>query len=244
MAIDFDTASNERYDVSSSPITATPLSLSCLFRPDANNLADVLLSLGVDSAEWNVWYIEVKADSTVAAVTASSTTFAVSSTTDTYAANVWAHAGGAFASATSRIAYLDGVAATENTTSKIPFETPNHVSVAAPTIAEPTGNVFEGALAEVGIWNVALTDGEWASLGAKVSPLLIRPNALQIYYPMIKQQSTLFNRMGGHDASQVGTPTTVVHPRVIYPFAPPAIFVPAAGAIPTIHLTMPPYIPA
>jgi hypothetical protein len=43
---------------------------------------------------------------------------------------------------------------------------------------------FDGRIAEVALWNVALTAAEIAALAKGVSPLLVRPKNLAAYYPL------------------------------------------------------------
>lgn len=102
-------------------------------------------------------------------------------TTAASTAGVWAHCAGVWASETSRTAYLNGVAATTNTTA---------VSVSgidAVALGYNKGSAaayLNAAVAEVGVWNVALTADEIAALSKGVSPLLIRPTSLIAYWPL------------------------------------------------------------
>lgn len=85
----------------------------------------------------------------------------------------------------------------------------------------------EFSLAEVGVWSVNLSDDEWLALGDGVSPLLVRPSALEMYYPFLNS-SDLICRVTGTVLSATGTPTDFDHPPVLYPSSP-RVFVGAAG---------------
>ena len=72
---------------------------------------------------------------------------------------------------------------------------------------------WNGKVAEIGVWNRALTAAEAAILGAKYSPLFI-PNGLVFYAHLVRGLQDL---KGG-----VGTVTNAVvfaHPRIIYPYS-------------------------
>lgn len=73
------------------------------------------------------------------------------------------------------------------------------------------GNVAH-ELADVAVWSVTLTSDERASLAAGVSPLLIRPDKLEIYLPLMRGGN---DYMGG--AFTVTNATVADHPRVYMP---------------------------
>lgn len=72
-----------------------------------------------------------------------------------------------------------------------------------------SGDFTAGHLADLAIWDVVLTAVEWAALGAGVSPLLIRPQSLKIWWPFIGDA----NGPIGGVASVTGT-TVTAHPRI------------------------------
>jgi hypothetical protein len=97
----------------------------------------------------------------------------------------WTHVAGVWASATSRIVYIDGVAGTANATSRAPSGI-NSTTIGcehASTIGLPWG----GGIAQVGIWNAALTQSDLALLAAGASPRYIKTANLVAYYPLTAQ---------------------------------------------------------
>ncbi len=74
---------------------------------------------------------------------------------------------------------------------------------------------FDGLLAEFAIWDAILTPAEFAALGVGVSPILIRPESLVEYLPMLRDN---VGPIGGAPTIQ-GT-AVQPHPRVFYPNAP------------------------
>ena len=86
------------------------------------------------------------------------------------------------------------------------------------------------------MWNVALTDADAAALAAGLSPLLVRPDALLVYAPLVRGHQ---DRAGGVSLSETASaPTVADHPPgLIYPsglWTPPvaAVAAPAGTILP------------
>lgn len=71
---------------------------------------------------------------------------------------------------------------------------------------------FNGTIAEAGIWNVALTDAEIASLAAGFTPGQVRPQSLTFYAPLLRD---LIDVRGGRTITNINSATVATHPRVI-----------------------------
>lgn len=69
-----------------------------------------------------------------------------------------------------------------------------------------------GTICEVALWNVALTTGEMLALGNGFSPLLVRPQSLLIYWPLIRDIVAL----AGGAVTSSGT-TVADHAPMYYP---------------------------
>lgn len=125
--------------------------------------------------------------------------------------------------------YLDGSSVTV-TTSTAPVGT-------ASTSTDPYGvgnrpsdkaRVWDGMIAEWAVWNVILSAGEMAALGAGFSPLLVRPQSLVSYCPMVETSNI-------RDWFRTNAPTVTgtlnqPHPgRIIYP-SRRRLIIPAAAA--------------
>lgn len=80
-----------------------------------------------------------------------------------------------------------------------------------------TDGPFNGRVAEVGIWDVALTDEEFASLGKGYAPPLIRPQSLKGYWPLYGNTSPEPDERFGNNATINGTVGAAVHTRIINP---------------------------
>ncbi len=68
-----------------------------------------------------------------------------------------------------------------------------------------------GQIAEVGIWNVALTDAEIASLADGMTCDKVRPQSLVFYAPLVRD---LQDVRGGLTITNNNTATVANHPRV------------------------------
>jgi hypothetical protein len=127
-------------------------------------------------------------------------------------ANVWHHGAAVFASSTSRTPYLNGVAGSTETTSKVPASV-NRISVGRLGRLAPIG-YMDGNIAEAAIWNVALTQAEISALATGALPVNVRPSALVFYAPLLGGDSPEPDLSGG------GRPLTVTGATSISDLAP------------------------
>lgn len=123
--------------------------------------------------------------------------------------NTWFHACAVEAASNDHRVFLNG--ANKRTSST--FRTP--VSINAFNVGTDRNNnnntsFFTGQIAEVGIWDVALTDAEIASLAKGMTCDKIRPQNLVFYAPLIRD---LNDQKGGLTITNNGA-TVANHPRV------------------------------
>lgn len=89
---------------------------------------------------------------------------------------------------------------------------------------------MNGSVGEAAAWSVLLTAGEWAALGAGVSPALIRPQSRLFYYPLIRE---VIDPTGLTTATVTGT-AVADHCRVYRPWNFGSVSVHPNTAPPTI----------
>lgn len=131
-------------------------------------------------------------------------------------AGTWAHGGAVFASTTSRTAYINGVAGTTETTSRVPSGI-NQVTIGVESFSSGSlGTPWNGQLAEVGVWDAALDANEMAALAKGFSPLLIRPMNLVYYWQLVGQGTAEIDMINGSTMTVTGT-AQAAHPRIILP---------------------------
>lgn len=191
------------------PATATPLTMGLWFNTD---FSQTLLSIR-DSDGSERFQIQANdASNTVQAVSIAAGVQASAVTTAGFTDNQWHHACGVFAASNSRSIYLDGGNKQTNTTSNTPG-----------TVDRTRINNFTSAksllVAEAAIWNVALSDAEVALLAKRVSPLMVRADALVAYWPLIGNYSPEIDIVGGHSFTVVDA-VAAAHPRIYYPVGP------------------------
>lgn len=201
-------------------ITAAPLSVSALVK--VGTLATLQFAFQLQNSGSvdgrNEFSLYVSSTNTVRAATGNATTTASSETAGTIGDTTSFHQiGGAWASATSRVAYLDGVAATADTTNLVP----SGINQTTIGVDKPSGGVslpFTGAIAEVGLWNVALSAADMATLALGYTPLQVRPDALVAYWPLLGQNSPENNLLSNADAMSItGSLSAAAHAPVRLP---------------------------
>jgi hypothetical protein len=210
MAYDFVAASNQYLVTSSAPVTGTPLTMACWAVKDTGGpTARCLLSLG-NSTDGNVRFNILSNDSflVLAAVTNSAGTGG-SSQTGTPATGTSFHAAGVFSSSVFRLAYANGVAGTANTNNVTPTGI-DRIGIGA-RVRSGIDLYHDGLIAEVGIWDAALTAAEIASLAAGVTCDKVRPQSLRFYAPLIRD---LQDVRDGLTITNTNSATVADHPRV------------------------------
>jgi hypothetical protein len=204
---------NDALRATTTPVTAVPLTIACWFNQTAS-AAGLLVSIGVNGGVDRLQiFTNGPLSQAVAATSIQGGTSAQATVAGVPTAGEWHHAAGVFESSTSRTAYWNGTAGTPNTTSATPSGV-NSVVIGA-RYNTTLGAYFSGGIAEVAIWNAALTAEEIASMSKGFHPTLIRPASLRFYSPLIREVQDL---RGGLSIGELGTGTTAsTHPRIIYP---------------------------
>lgn len=179
---------------------ATPMSFSAWYRHLPMAQASTNMSLVASSATAGGAHgsFELFCSSALAQLrcgaTNSTGTAGTTSPGPVYVKGVWGHAGAVFASTTSRTVYKDGLAAVTNATS-ITVTGLDNTTIGTALVNGGVGDVAKGLIAEVGIWNIALTAQEVAQLAAGYRPDQIRQDHLLSYMPL-KTNGFLYDRMG------------------------------------------------
>lgn len=174
-------------------ITATPLTIAAWVNPasfPANQyIAGVVYSSAASGTAQDGWYLEINAtNGVVNAIVGNGTGINLASSASGATSGTWNHMVAKFVSSTSRYAYLNGTPGTQGTNSNTPSTAPDKTAIGV--FVRENGSLAQAAtqchIAEVGYWNVDLTDAEVAILAKGVSPLLVRPQSLVAYYPLVR----------------------------------------------------------
>ena len=131
-------------------------------------------------------------------------------------ANAWHHGCAVFSITHNRV-YLDAA------NSHIVIGAHNPVAADRTCIAHryfsgAYSKYWSGRIAEAAIWNTDLTGADVRILGVGYSPLLVKPQNLVAYWPLIRDQD--YDSVGGYDMTPINAPTIASHTRVLYPTSP------------------------
>jgi hypothetical protein len=209
MAFSFN-GSSSRIEATSTPITAEPLTMACWFNPANVSAGGALMAVGNSSTNRRFQITaagNVAGDPISISSVGTSTVTATSSTS--FTANTWHHAAAVCASTTSRSIYLNGGGKNTND-SPMTLTGINNIMIGARWQDESRGFFFNGRIAEVAIWNIALTDDEILSLSKGFAPSLIRPMNLRFYNRCLRISRDL---SGGRALTQTNI-TNYDHPRI------------------------------
>ena len=219
MAILYDDASSQyAFRGSWTSVVAAPLTMAAWFKTDTVAINQFICGLS-DTANNNDFFLLGLVSAQLNALMGDGAGNNAA-TVSAASANVWQHAAGVFASTTSRTAYLNGTAGAAETTARTP------ASIDTFAIGCHKDNVpdtfFSGLVANVAVWNVALTAPDIAALAAGVSPRSVRPDALVALYDSGAESlvgTTLLDRWVERlDLTTVAGPTASAdHPNLLRP---------------------------
>lgn len=188
---DYDTTPAEF--LSTSPgLTSAPITLSCWFYLNSLTASSILLY--VSDTFIGQHYLQVRPAGTETLRASSTVNYSESGTT--VSTGQWYHAAGVWASTTSRIVYLNGVAGAEDTASRT-TSTLERLSIGSSyTGSSPT----DGYVAEAAVWNAALAAADIASLAKGFSPHLVRRGNLVHHTPLIRSDSSVVGSVSASGA--------------------------------------------
>ena len=212
MAYDFVAASTQYLVTSSSPVTTTPCTIACWAVRDLTGGSGSGLVFLTSSTNANARFALFSADSALVVAAAVDNVNTIGQATRGVASTgTLFHAAGVYTSSTSRTAYANGAAGSANTTSTNVTGL-NRIVIGA---RFSSTNIFsayhDGLIAEVGIWNAALTTAEIKSLAKGVTCDKVRPQSLRFYAPLIRD---LQDVRDGLTITNTNGATVADHPRV------------------------------
>lgn len=225
----FDDGDSEYLEVDSAPISAGfPLTLACWFYSDDLTIEQMLIQICEKGATNNYVRInlagQVGGDPIYAA--SRNTGWTGANTSSGYSANTWHHACGVFSASNARAAFIDGGSkGTDNGNQSPDAQDRTSIGVAGDSSRD---SYMSGRIAEVGVWTVALSDAEVALLALGFSPLLVRPESLVFYDPLIRGMGDV---IGGLILADNNGSVVAVHPQIIYPAPPFFVATPTAAVV-------------
>jgi hypothetical protein len=213
MARTFVAASSQYLESTSTPsVTAVPLTMACWVRIASSSVLSLSAienrSLSDDNFRMYTNGLTINAAQGASAVSQ------VSTTAGSLVIGTWAHAAGVFTSNSSRTAYVNGVAGAANSVAIGAPSGINSMSVGRLYHGASPLQYMDGDLAEIAIWNIALSAAELATLALGVSPLLVRPEALVFYAPLLggSPENDVMRRKS---LTVTGATAATTHPRML-----------------------------
>ena len=203
----FDDAASDKLGntADAPPVTGPPFTVCCWFRSNDITKAQALNELRNGITD-HYYRLDARGDQAGDPLffTKRNTgqSNAEAETTTGYTANVWHHAAGVHTSATDTACFIDGGSKDTNTLSRTPTGI-DKIHIGVQDEASPS-TFMSGNIANMAIWNVALTDAEIATLAEGVSPLRVRRDAL-VYFCPIGGQSPEIDIIGNVNMTVTGT---------------------------------------
>lgn len=238
MARSFD-AEGEALYVGSAVLSALPISMACWFNVDNITGRNTLMTIDY-SVTGNYRHLRMVANGFVASDPLQAIQLGATASTNanaySYSANVWQHGCAVFTSTTRRDIYLNGGTTGGNTNNSGAITPLDRTLIAAwGFTAGGYNNTAIGSIAEAAIWDIALSSTDALLLSKGVSPLMVQPQNLVLYMPLVRDNDT--DLIGGLTMTAVGTPGIADHPSIFYPRT---IF---TGGLPTANPPVPQYGP-
>jgi hypothetical protein len=202
---------SNQYLSASAPISGTtkPFTLASWFNSTTTAANQYLVTLC--PANGNAWGISAHGAVAGDPVIALHTSVLEAKTTTGYSANTWTHACGVFSAAASRTAYVNAGSSNTTTGGESRVTAATNIIIGSIRFNGAFSQYLNGLIAEVGIWNAALTADEIKSLSAGMTCDKVRPQSLVFYAPLVRD---LIDYKGGLTITNNNTATVANHPRV------------------------------
>jgi hypothetical protein len=211
MAYEFNGTSQFLTTAVQSPVTAPPLTICCWFNSDNNGGVNGGIPVYIgDPSTFNRYLLAIYNSKIEAQVCNALNQNAPALSTSSFSTGTWTHAGAVYTSTSSRSVYFNGVNEATNTTSIVPSSI-TRIQIGRQQFNNATFSFLDGRIAEVGIWDAALTAAEIASLAKGMTPDKVRPQSLVFYAPLVRD---LNDQKGGLTITNNNAATVANHPRV------------------------------
>lgn len=223
MARDFD-GTDDSIHSDSPPVTAYPFTMACWFNVDNITTGHGLMHLidkdtsGATSHEWTLQAQGNVTGDPVGFFTRAGGTGQNVVTTTGYSVSTWHHACCVGTSATSRAVFIDGGSKGTGATSLTPAGI-DRIAIGRRLYTTSPDGPCDGRIAEAAVWDIALSDAEVALLAAPVSPVMVRPESLVFYAPLIGRfdpEISTWDGLAGGTLTVTGT-VAADHPRIFLP---------------------------
>jgi hypothetical protein len=212
MSLLFDNVDD--YAISATPpATAAPLTICAWVKPTSIGAQDYIVALGDANGATvtQCFALRMKADGQLEMYTADTagTPDVTANTTSTMSTSAWNHCAGIWTSSTDRRVVLNGNWAESDTSNapRVPSGVTDLIVGISPAMdldGTPTlTNEWNGRIAHIAIWNVALSQSEIESLAAGASPYSVQSGSLVSYIRTTESGSPGEDAVGSSDLTLV-----------------------------------------
>jgi hypothetical protein len=188
-----------------SPLSQGPLTISVWFKKTVTETSNLFVMYSGD-----VRVALVTADDGRVILLEFDTASSTAGSTTTYALNSWNHVCGVIASSTSRTIYLNGGGSFTNTGLRSATGMTS-ARVGSSHLGSGGGGSLNGDVAELAIWNAALTQSEVSTLSKGIMSDRVRNENLIFYSPLIRN---LQDVKGALPITNNNGATVSIHPRI------------------------------
>lgn len=216
MARLFTRASSHYLTVAATPAASPPITISAWVRPAVTNQNMGIVSLGSSSAtQRHLLYVNNAGVCYMFSGNGGTTGQAAKS--GAFTIGQWAHVCGVLEATNSRQIYVDGSAGGGNSTNVTVAYNNVHVGAYYQNGALQSGWYYDGDIAEVALWDAALSVDEITALAAGLKADRVRPGNLALYAPVwgrASPETDLFgNDLAVTGAVAAGHPPIIGHRR-------------------------------
>jgi hypothetical protein len=211
MAYQFTAASSQSLNTTSTPVSAAPLTMAAWINYPNTGGAQGIVQLTAFGVNADIMRLVINPAQQVNFIVNGTGGFqSATVTSPAFAHNTWGHTAAVAASTTDRVSYYNGTASS-TATNDITLNNLNRVDIGVNVSNTVLAAFSNGLIAEVGIWNAALTQPEIASLAKGMTCDKVRPQSLVFYAPLVRE---LQDAKGGLTITNNNGATVANHPRV------------------------------
>jgi hypothetical protein len=209
MAYLFSAGSSQYLSTTASNVSGSPMTIACWSKTSTTAVGDeVFLAVGASNGNRNT--LGRNTANIGAGSNGSNGNFSATLLGSPLTTNTWFHIAGVFASTSSRELFFNGSSGATNSSNAGTQAAFTETLIGARRAAS-IGLYYTGDIAEVGIWNAALTAAEIASLAKGMTCDKVRPESLVFYAPLVRDLQDI---SGGLTITNNNAATVATHPRV------------------------------
>jgi len=207
MSYAFAGASNQ-YLTCAAPVTGNPMTMAAWFRPDNVTGNKTILTLGTGDNAQRYWLYN--SGTTIVYEARDSVSFSQISIASNVQANTWHHACAVEIAVAGRRIYGNGTLGSTSSAVRNPTSV-DEFYIGIDRLNSGFQLPMTGQIAEVGVWNTALTIDDVRSLSQGIACRLVRPQNLVFYAPLIRDLNDLAR---GVALTNGNGATVQIHPRI------------------------------